>query len=138
MSSLVLDSQGISVLARSHPGDAFGRAQAFLVAALRTNSPVLLPAAVLAEQYRGGRFDQPIDAFLARHRDAVMIVDTDRSLARLIGNLLARAGLGTAHHVDATVVAVAARAGGGVILSADPRDVGVLAQGAPGIQVVAL
>jgi predicted nucleic acid-binding protein len=109
-----------------------------LVAALRTQSPVLVPAAVLAEQYRGARFDQPIDAFLSRYREAVTVVDTDRPLARVMGNLLAQHQLGTAHHVDATVVATAARAGGGVILTADPRDIEPLAAGLPAVFVVKL
>jgi len=136
MSALVLDSEGVSRLARRGPGTAVGIAHAALAAALRSNCPVLIPAAVLAEQYRGGRYDQPIDAFLARHGQAITIVDTDRALARAVGNLLARHQLGTAHHVDATVVAVAARAGGGVILTADPDDIVPLAAGVSGSSVV--
>jgi predicted nucleic acid-binding protein len=138
MSSLILDSEGVSVLARSKRGIAFDRAQGYLVGALRTQSQVIVPAAVLAEQYRGGRFDQPIDAFFARHKDAITIVDTDRPLARIVGNLLAEHNLATAQHVDATVVATAARAGGGVILTADPGDIAPLAQGLPGIFVISL
>jgi hypothetical protein len=95
---------------------------------------VLVPAAVLAEQYRGGSHDQVVDSFLARHPH-IQIVITDRDLARKVGNLLARNALGSAHHVDATVVAVAAEARNAVIFTADPEDIRPLAVGYPGIQV---
>jgi hypothetical protein len=54
-------------------------------------------------------------------------VSTDRSLARRVGHLLASAGWGSEHHVDATVVATCATAGGGVILTTDTSDLATLA-----------
>ena len=132
MRALVLDSEAISGLARER-GD--GALHAFLTAAVATMSPVRVPAAVLAEQYRGGGYDQTVDALLSRHRGALKVVDTDRDLARAVGNLLARHGRGTQDHVDATVVAAAIRLGGGVILTSDPVDIAALADGIPGIVV---
>ncbi|MDR1119041.1 MAG: hypothetical protein LBL01_07090 [Bifidobacteriaceae bacterium] len=95
----------------------------------------MIPAAVLAEQYRGGGHDQLVDACLGRHT-GILIVDTTRTLARRVGNILARAGRGSADHVDATVVAVASRAGESVIATSDPDDMRALAAGLPGITVV--
>ena len=63
------------------------------------------------------------------------VVDTTRDLARRIGNLLARAGKGSENHVDATVVATAIAAGGGVILTSDVDDLTALAAGAIGVAV---
>jgi predicted nucleic acid-binding protein len=53
--------------------------------------------------------------------------DTDRTLARLIGALLAEAGAGSALFADAHPVAAAVEAGGGVIQTADPDDLTRLA-----------
>jgi len=138
MSSLILDSEAFSALARARSeGARAPRLHAALVAALATDAEVVVPAAVLAEQYRGGSHDQIADAFLARH-PFITIVDTDRKLARIVGNILARAGLGSAHHVDATVVATAVTSRGGVIVTGDPHDLNVLAAELPGVRIEAL
>jgi hypothetical protein len=57
----------------------------------------------------------------------ISIAPTDRSLARRIGHLLAAAQRGSQHHVDAAVVAVCAATGGGVVRSADVKDIWALA-----------
>jgi len=135
MSALVLDSEAFSALARARTeGARPPRLHAALVSALASDADVLVPAAVLAEQYRGGRHDQITDSFLARY-PFVTIVDTDRKMARLIGNILARVGLGSTHHVDASVVATAIVAQGGVILTGDPDDLIRLTAGIPGVRV---
>ena len=135
MTILVLDSEAMSRLARGIDGrGAPGRVLTALRAAERSGSDVLVPAAVLAEQYRGGRHDQAIDACLGRHA-GIDVVDTTRELARRIGNLLARAGSGSGQHVDAAVVAAAIAAGGGVILTSDVDDLTALAAGAIGVAV---
>ena len=108
---------------------------AYLTAAVATMSPIRVPAAVLAEQYRGRGHDQAVDVLLSRQQGVLKIVDTDRDLARSVGNLLARHHRGTEDHVDATVVATAARLGGAVILTSDQGDVTELAGGLPGIAV---
>jgi len=136
MRALILDSEAISRLARpSLRKRDIAEVHEFLTAAIATRSPVRVPAAVLAEQYRGRGYDQPVDALLSRHEGVLTIVDTDRDLARSVGNLLARHGRGTADHVDATVVATAVRCGGGVILTSDKHDIAELADGVPNITV---
>ena len=132
MTALVLDSEAFSSLARSRTGKHPGLVHAALKAAVQTGSDVLIPAAVLAEQYRGGAHDQITDACLGRFT-GIEVVDTTRQLARRMGNLLARAGRGSRDHVDASVVATAATAGGGVIATGD--DLSELSAGLPGIVI---
>lgn len=134
MRTLVLDSEALSVLARGTGGGVLGAVLEALRAAERVGADVLVPAAVLAEQYRGGRHDQVVDSCLGRH-SGIGVVDTTRELARRVGNLLARAGQGSEHHVDATVVATVIAAGGGVILTSDVDDLTALAAGAIGVAV---
>ncbi len=134
MSTLVLDSEAFSQVARSRAGRRPGAALAALVAAVELGSDVLVPAAVLSEQYRGGRHDHLTDACLGRH-SGIEVVDTTRPLAKTVGNLLARAGRGSEDHVDATVVATAVAAGGAVIATGDPDDLGVLSDGLVGITI---
>jgi len=78
-----------------------------------------------------------VDACLA-HEGGIEVVPTDRSLARRIGHLLAAAGRGSKHHVDAAVVAVCAAAGGGLVLTGDPKDSSKLSGGSPAIAVQAV
>ena len=128
MRALVLDSEAISQLARSSNGVKPGRVHTAVRAAANADRPIVVPAAVLAEQYRGGRHDALIDSCLRRY-DGVRVVDTTRPLARTVGNLLARAGMACEHHVDATVVATAIAYGGGVILTSDVDDLKKIAAG---------
>ncbi|HET8929671.1 MAG TPA: PIN domain-containing protein [Acidimicrobiales bacterium] len=134
MSVLVLDSEAFSRLARSRSGHPPGAVHAALMAAAERGADVVVPAAVLAEQYRGGPHDQVVDACLGRY-SGIDVADTTRGLARTIGNLLARADRDSTDHVDASVVAVALAAGGGVIATGDPDDLGALAAGLPGLSV---
>jgi len=135
MRALVLDSGAVSLLARSPTRTDVATVLTYLQVALEKGLPVRVPAAVLAEQYRGQGHDQAIDAFLSRYKDGVRIVNTDRDLARLVGNLLARSRRGSEDHVDATVVATAVRLGGGLIMTSDPDDITRLADGLPNIEV---
>ncbi|MDR1119043.1 MAG: type II toxin-antitoxin system VapC family toxin [Bifidobacteriaceae bacterium] len=135
MRVLVLDSEAVSNLARSSGGASPGPAQVLLERAVRDGADVVVPAAVLAEQYRGQRHDQLVDSFLGR-QGAIRVIDTTREFARRVGHVLARAGRGSADHVDATVVAAAGVMGGAVIATSDPDDMRVLAAGIPGITVV--
>ena len=137
MKTLVLDSEAISRLARARGGAARGTVYEWLCAAERMSAEVVVPAAVLAEQYRGAGYDQAIDACLTRY-PGIHVIDTTRSLARRIGNLLANVKAGSEHHVDATVVAVALAQGGGVILTSDVDDLSRLASAYRDITVVAL
>lgn len=135
MSVLALDSEAFSRLAR--PGSTRTALRSALRAAWELNAPVIVPAAVLAEQYRGGRHDQVVDSYLGRET-GIVVVPTTRDLARSIGHLLARAGRGSADQVDATVVAATLEAGGGVIATGDPADMTALAHGLTEIAVIAV
>jgi hypothetical protein len=74
---------------------------------------------------RGAGRNQGLDALLARESGhGLLLRDTDRTLARLIGALLSEAGASSALLADAHPVAVAVEAGGGVVQTADPEDLG--------------
>lgn len=134
--TIVLDSEGLSILAQLPSRKTTHRATVeILEEALERQQDVLVPAAVLAELYRGGQHDQVVDACLSRF-PAIVVIDTDQALAREIGHLLARAGRGSADHVDASVVAVAVRSGGAVIATADVDDMSALAAGLLGVRVL--
>jgi len=134
VTALVLDAEALSAVARSRAGSPPGAIHAALRAAVETGRDVVVPAAVLAELYRGGRHDQSVDACLGRFT-GIDVADTTRPLARRIGHLLARAGRGSADHVDASVVAAALALGGGVVATGDPGDLEALAAGLPGIAI---
>jgi len=137
VTALVLGAEALSGLTRSRTGLPPGAIHAALKAASEVGADVVVPAAVLAEQYRGGRHDQAVDSCLGRHT-GIAVADTTRPLARRVGNLLARAGRGSSDHVDATVVAVAIALGGGVIATGDPNNLEALAAAFPGVVVEAL
>jgi len=132
---LVLDAQALWLLAQTQRGKQPGAAHAALTAARDAGADIVVPAAVLAELYRGHGHDQAVDAYLNR-RTGIMVADTTRQLARRVGHLLASAGRGSADHVDATVVAVAITAGGGVIATGDPDDITALVGDEPGVGIV--
>ena len=134
MSALVLDSEAFSILARARSGPRHSTVRAALRAALDSHVDVWVPAAVLAEQYRGGAHDQVVDSYLGRPT-GITVADTTRQLARLAGNLLTHAGRGSKDHVDATAVAVAISAGGGLILTGDPDDLTAIADGIVGVTI---
>lgn len=93
-----------------------------------------MPAVVLAEFYRGPRRDAVVDACLSRET-GLQVRDTNRSLARAVGGVLAAADAGSEDILDAHVVAVAAEADQGVILSGDEGDVTRLAAAYPTVIV---
>jgi len=130
--TVVLDSEAVSNLARG--GEQERTVRAALAATLDTSTQVVVPAAALAELYRGVAQDQAVDACLGPD-GGVAVIATDRPLARRIGKILADAGRGAEDHADASVVAVCAAAGGGVILTGDPRKVTELCGGSPTIVV---
>ena len=137
MRNLVLDSEAISRLARAKDGAIGGIVHEYVFAANLGGTEIVVPAAVLAEQYRGFPHDQILDSCLSRY-PGIHVINTTRLLARRIGNILAQAKLGSAHHVDATVIAVALNQGGGVILTSDPTDLARLAAGHPNITIIPL
>ncbi|MEA2827180.1 MAG: hypothetical protein QOG43_1619 [Actinomycetota bacterium] len=132
VSALVLDSEAIAALARG--GEQERTVRAALTAAAGTATEVVVPAAALAELYRGVAGDQAIDACLGAE-GGIAVIPTDRPLARRIGKILADAGRATEDHADGSVVAVCAAAGGGLILTGDPRKVTELCGRTPSIVV---
>ncbi len=130
--ALVLDSEAIAALARG--GEQERTVRAALTAAADSSTEVVVPAAALAELYRGVAGDQAIDACLGAE-GGIAVIPTDRPLARRIGKILADAGRATEDHADGSVVAVCAAAGGGLILTGDPRKVTELCGRTPTIVV---
>ena len=124
--NLVLDAEAVSALLDAkHPRER--RVRQSIEAARRTGRVVTIATVTLAEQYRGSRRSQSLDALLSRSGDALLLRNTDRALARLVGALLSEAGVGSEQLADAHVVAVAVEAGGGLILTSDEADLTRLA-----------
>jgi len=123
---LVLDAEAVSVLIGPERGARL-RVRRAMEAAHRLRRDVTVATLTLAELYRGAGRSQALDSLLARENDAVLLRDTDRQLARVVGSVLAQASLGSAHIVDAHAVALAVEDGGGVVLTADPADLERLA-----------
>ena len=124
---LVLDAEAVNALLDSrHPAER--KVRRAMEAARRLRREVAIATGTLAEIYRGAGHNQSLDALLARQSgDGLILRDTDRSLARLIGALLSEARAGSELFADAHPVAVAFKAGGGVVQTADPDDLGRLA-----------
>jgi predicted nucleic acid-binding protein len=124
---LVLDAEAVNALLDPrHPAER--KVRRAMEAARRLRREVAIATGTLAELYRGAGRNQPLDALLAREAgDGLVLRDTDRTLARLIGALLAEAGAGSTLFADAHPVAAAVEAGGGVIQTADPDDLTRLA-----------
>jgi predicted nucleic acid-binding protein len=124
---LVLDAEAVSALLDPrHPSER--KVRQAMEAARRLRRDVAIATGTLGELYRGAGRNQPLDALLARERaHGLVLRDTDRSLARLIGAVLTEAGADSALFADAHPVAVAVEAGGGVVQTADPDDLGRLA-----------
>jgi predicted nucleic acid-binding protein len=131
---VALESEALSALAG--PDSARKRqVRRVLEAASRTGRDVVTPTLVLAESYRGRARTQVIDALLARHRPAITTRDTDRTLARLVGSVLHAGQASSVGIVDAHVVAIAAEAGGGLLLTGDAADLERLAVSYPGLVI---
>lgn len=112
---LILDSGAVIGWSR---GDAGVRAQ--LREAMRRNTIVQVPVAVLAEALRGGPRDAPVNRVLK----ATGTLPTEPGTGRLAGALLGRTrGRNT---VDALVAAECAVVRGSVLLTSDPEDLGIL------------
>jgi predicted nucleic acid-binding protein len=131
---VVLDTEALSALA-GRASKKQREVRAALAAAVRLRREVIVPALVLAELYRPAGRSSLIDACLSREV-GLMIRNTDRSFARLVGGVLAAARAGSELIVDAHVVAAAAEAGGGMVLTVDPVDLERLASPYRNVRVV--
>jgi hypothetical protein len=80
-----------------------------------------LPAPVLAEVFRGPRFEAAIERLLKDR--GIGVCALTQSIAQRAGGLLAKAKLTSAHAVDAFVVATALDFDGAVIATGDPGDI---------------
>ncbi len=125
MSVVVLDAEALRVLDEPTSTAAL-HVRAAMRAASRLDHPVTVPAVILAELYRGPRHNQVVDACLARET-GIGVRDTDRSLARLVGGVLASAGASSEDLADAHCVATAVEAGRGSVLTTDEDDLARLA-----------
>lgn len=133
---VVLDAEALVALA-GRPGPRSLEVRAALRAAARLRREVLVPSVILAELYRGPRHNHMVDACLSRET-GIRVRDTDRSLARIVGGVLAAAKAGSEHLADAHVIASAVELGGGLALTADPGDLGRLAASFGNVMVIGL
>jgi predicted nucleic acid-binding protein len=116
---LILDAGAVIALSR-----ADARPRAVLTAALEVGAHVSIPSVVVAETVRGAASDAPVNRVLK----AVGDVDVaDEPIGRIAGQLLGKSG--SSETVDAIVVATAVEAGGAIVLTGDPDDLGALAAG---------
>jgi predicted nucleic acid-binding protein len=123
---LILDSGAVMAIAA---GDR--RGLAFLKRAVENEAMVLVPAVVVAETTRGGPRDAPVNRLLKEIDEVPRI---SKEMARAAGRLLGRAG--SAATIDALVVATADAAGGGLVLTSDPKDLQPLASQTAAVAVV--
>lgn len=131
MAALVLDAQAVSILASERRTQRLRRVRAILAEAASRDADVVVPTAVLAELYGGGRADAGIDRVLDGR--GIRTLTTGRRIARVAGALRHRDRLDSCHVVDCLVVATAVRLGGGVIATADAADISALARSHPNV-----
>lgn len=133
---VVLDAEAFAALA-GRPGYRSQEVRAVLRAAARLRREVIVPSVILAELYRGPRHNPLVDACLSRET-GILVRDTDRPLARIVGGVLAAAQAGSEHLADAHVIASAVELGGGLALTTDPDDLGRLAASYGNVMVIGL
>lgn len=125
---LILDSGAVIALARNDD-----RARAVLRSAHERQVPVSIPAVVVAETVRGVASDARTNRVVAAVGE---VIPVDEAVGRAAGALLGTTA--SAATIDALVVACAISVGGGVVLTSDPSDLRVLADGHAEVVVVAL
>ncbi|MBX3260709.1 MAG: PIN domain-containing protein [Labilithrix sp.] len=135
--TLILDSEALNALARAKERPTLAlRARAILTVAHEERALVRVPSPVLAEVYRGGARDAPIDHVL--NDRGIIVTPLTASIARRGGALLARAKLSSAHAVDAFVVATAIELGPAIVATHDPDDMKKLSAGIREVRVVSI
>ena len=134
--SVVLDAEAVHALAHQRRGsEAARRAQAALCWAQRNDADVYIPAAVLIELYRGRPGDAEIDRVVTL---AGRVIPTTTRIARVAGALLAKAGIDSRFAIEAVIVAEAVLLGDCIIATHNPDDLRILAEGHPGVRVLAI
>ena len=135
--ALILDAEAVNALARASDRAVLAdRARAILRVAHEEQALVRVPAPVLAEVCRGRRFDAPVDRIL--NGRGINVLSLTRDVAKRAGALLAKAGLGSDHAVDAFVVASALEFSSAIIATGDPDDLSRLAAGHRQVRVFAI
>jgi hypothetical protein len=124
---LILDAGAVMAVSRGNP-----TLRARLKVAAKDRAEVVIPPVVVTQTIRGGPGDAPINQLLK----TVQVPPADLELARQAGGLLGATGLRDA--ADAHVMAEAFRRLPAVVLTSDPEDMAVLAQGRSGIHVTAV
>ncbi|MGH3511387.1 MAG: type II toxin-antitoxin system VapC family toxin [Pseudonocardiaceae bacterium] len=128
----VLDSEALVALSFPRERTRAGRrVQAVLVAVERLGGRACVPAPVIAEVARSASRRSGVDRVLRR----LPVVDTDRTIATLAGNLLGRNRLDSRHAIDAFVASTALSASPAVVLTGDPNDFTRLIADDPGVLV---
>lgn len=135
--ALILDSEALNALARAGQRPVLAqRSRAILQVAHEEGALIRIPAPVLAEVCRGGPIDAPVLRLLNGH--GIAVVDLTAATARRAGSLLRRSKLGSAHAVDAFVVATALEFASAVIATGDPDDLSRLAAGFDQLRIFAI
>jgi len=117
---LVLDSQGLWAAARNEGT----KAKTLVSESRKARVPIIVPADVLAETLFGDSRDAQANQLLKK----VVIAPTSESISRAAAKLKRDSGMtGVEATIDAVVVATSEAAGGGVILTSDPKDIRALA-----------
>lgn len=109
--------------------------KATLRSAQRNGREVVVPAVVLAELFRGSGLSASVDATMGRE-GSILVRDTDRDFARLVGGVLSAAGAGSEDIIDAHCVAAAAEHGRGVVITTDESDLNRLTANYRSVSVV--
>jgi predicted nucleic acid-binding protein len=126
--ALMLDAAALSELASSRDSAPSPLLYGLLEATWQRQRDVLVPAVVCAEVCRGKARTTQVEALLARHRPGtrqsspILVIETDFSLARLVGSVLNASKAGSKDIVDAHLVALCIDRGGGLIVTSDPDD----------------
>ena len=128
MRALVLDAEPLNLLAQeTRRGSRRARdVRDAVAAARRLELPVIVTSVTLAELLRSPGRNASVQALLSRER-GWRIRDTDVTLARQVGAVLAAANAGSECMADAYPDAAAVEAGGGVVLTSDASDLERLA-----------
>jgi predicted nucleic acid-binding protein len=132
---LLLDSEALSAIAHG-PAQRRDRVRALVAEMRRRELPIATVSVVLAEVVRGRAQDAAVFGGLRRER--VLVHDVDLRTAVRAGRLLGSSRRGSAHAVDAFVVAVADLAGGAIVATVDTDDLETLASHAKHVDVVSI
>lgn len=120
--ALILDAEALNALAHARErGVLADRARAILHVAHERGALVRVPAPVLAEVCRGQQFDAAVNRILGGR--GIVVLELTREISQRAGHVLARAGLSSAHAVDAFVVASAQEFSSATIATGDPTDI---------------